>query len=239
MKKRILLATLSLILLSFYSCKKYNDLKDNGTPIGSLYVYGRLFIQDSVNDIGIIKPLSGNTIVKLSLRQDSLNIIDTTTTNIDGYFIFSNLASKDYIISAEVEKASTNSSLTDSKLIFSTSVNISLANTSINNVTPVLLLDNAKQNGAVFTVMDDATKGRINDCEICFFSSKLLWQKDSCQYSQFTIKSNVNGIAYKTNLMPGKYYYISKKVAGSLVLKNKDSVKIENTRIVRKDLFLQ
>ena len=237
MKKIILITIVSVVLIAFYSCKKYNEFKE--TPIGNLYVYGRLFIQDSINDNGIVKPSTGNVVVKLSLKSDSTNIIDTTTTNSDGYFTFSNLDSKDYIINAEVEKPSANTSLTDSKLLFSTRVNVTLNNSSVNNLTPVLLLDNVKQNGVVFTVMDDATRGRINECDICFFSSKLLWQKDSCQYSQFTIKSNLNGIAYKTNLLSGKYYFIAKRVAGSLVLKNRDSIQIESNNVIRQNLLLQ
>jgi len=230
MKKYIVFLLAAFVVSG--SCHKYDGLKSDA--IGNLYFYGRLFIRDSVLDNGIPKPLLAETPIQLTYSSDTSQVLFSTKTTADGYFTFLNLTpDTHYTILAETTVGA------DSfKSLYSVSQDI-LADVSKSNLTPLLQLDNKKQNGVLYTVRDLSTKGLITGCNVCFFSSPLIYQKDSCEYASFSLATNTNGKVLKTNLSPGRYYVLFKKAAGTLLLNTKDTLAVPNVGIVRKDIFLQ
>jgi hypothetical protein len=229
MKKIVILFfTLTIII----SCKKYSEIKSDVND--NLYIYGRLHLQDSINDIGSVKPLLKEVTVNLSYKKEPSKIIYTTKANTEGYFSFLNLTKgEEYIVAAETENGTG-----DFKALFSTKTNV-LLNTTQNSLAPILTLDNEKQNGVLFTIKDDLTRGLIGGCNICFFSSRQLWQTDTCVNSLFNTASNTNGVSFKSNVLPGKYYLLFKKQIGSVWLQAKDSVNIIEKGVVNKEIILK
>lgn len=230
MKKITLISFLSILIIT--SCNKYDHLKSDVSD--NLYLYGRLYLQDSINDNGSAKPILAETMVKLSYKSDISNILYTTKTNTDGYFTFLNLTKDStYSILAETTTGSG-----DNKLIFSVNYDV-MMDKSQKNVTPVLFLDNNKQNGVLFRIKEKASLGAISGCNTCFFSSRQLWLKDTCDYGLFSsIPSNTNGYVIKTNLFPGTYYLLFKKNIGTSVLKSTDSINVSSSGISKKDILL-
>lgn len=229
MKKTLI--TSAILVITIFSCKKYSDIKSDVND--SLYIYGRLYIQDSINDNGTAKPLLKETPVSLSYKNDPANVLYTTKTNNDGYFSFLNLTKGvEYTISAETETGTG-----DFKALFSSKTDV-LLDVTKNSLTPTLKFDNSKQNGVLFTIKDNLTNGNISGCSTCFFASQQLWLKDSCDYGLFTIPSNTNGLVLKTNLQPGRYYVLFKKQAGSLLLKSNDIIDITPGGVIRKEIKL-
>ena len=226
--------TLILFILLFtiaVSCKKYSTIKSDVND--NLYIYGRLYIKDSINDNGISKPLLKETLVNLSYKADPLKIIYTAKTNTEGYFSFLNLTrGAEYIIAAETETGTG-----DFKALFSIKTTV-VMDTIKNSLTPVLNLDEIKQNGVLYTIKDNLSNGLINGCNTCFFSSQQLAAKDSCEFSLFTIPSNTKGLVLKTNLLPGRYYVLFKKQAGSLLLKSSDIIDITTNGLIKKEIKL-
>ncbi|HSY60894.1 MAG TPA: hypothetical protein VK796_03410, partial [Cytophaga sp.] len=76
MKKTILAA---IALMTILSCKKYGEIKSDSDS--RLYIYGRLFIQDDINDNGIVKPLQKEITVSLTYTADPTNVLKTTKSN--------------------------------------------------------------------------------------------------------------------------------------------------------------
>lgn len=228
MKKIFFIIT--AITAFIFSCKKYEKIKSDAD--NKLYINGRLFILDSIIDNSTVKPLLKEVNIAITYKGDTNNILYVTKTDKDGYFTFTNLKQgNEYTIIAETEIGDG-----DFKLLYSTQKNV-LVNESKNNVTPLLAVDETKQNGVLFTIRDNASLGLINDCKTCFFSSRQLWQRDTCDFGLFSIQSNANGKVVKTNLIPGtKYYVLFKKQAGSLLLKNSDSVIVNNKGLIRMDI---
>ena len=143
MKKLIaLFFTVSLIVMS---CKKYNEITSDTD--GNLYIYGRLFIQDSVNDNGTIKPLLKVASVSLTYEDDNSRILFTTNSDSNGYFTFPNLKKNAaYSILAET-KTGTGSF----ELLYSAKKDVTLANLKT-DITPLLKIYNANQNGVLYTI---------------------------------------------------------------------------------------
>src|SRR5260221_8230901 len=118
MKK--LIVSLTIISFAVLACKKYNQIQSDADS--KLYIYGRVFIEDSINDNGIIKPLLKATPLSISYKNDSAIILKTTITSDSGYFSFSNMKKDaEYIITAQAETGTG-----DSKVFFSDSVDILL-----------------------------------------------------------------------------------------------------------------
>jgi hypothetical protein len=230
MKKRLITLSFFITIITI-SCKKYSEIQSDVND--GLYIYGRLFIQDSINDNGNIKPLLKETSVVISYKNDPSKVLYTTKTSIDGYFSFLNLTKGvEYTVKAETETG------TDSfKALFSSQTDTLLDETK-NSLAPVLKFDYNKQNGVLYTIKDNLTNGLINGCNACFFSSQQLAAKDSCEYSLFSIPSNTNGMVLKTNLLPGRYYVLFKKQAGTLLLKSSDVIDITTSGIIRKEIKL-
>lgn len=227
--KKILITIALLVTIITISCKKYSEIQSDVKD--GLYIYGRLYIQDSINDNGATRPLLKEVTVTISYKNDSTKILYTTKTNSDGYFSFLNLSKGvEYSVKAETETG-----IDSFKALFSTKTDVLLDETK-NSLTLVLTFDYNKQNGVLYSIKDNLTNGIINGCNTCFFSSQQLALKDSCEYSLFTIPSNTNGFVLKTNLVPGRYYVLFKKQAGTLLLKSSDVIDITPTGIIRKEI---
>ncbi|MFZ1784044.1 MAG: hypothetical protein WAU23_02485 [Ferruginibacter sp.] len=231
MKQKIITLAGWLMLLMLFGCAKYKSTQSDVND--SLYIFGRLFIQDSINDNGTTRPLLKETPITISYKSSPDKILYSAKAGADGYFSFLNLTKgAEYIISAETETGSD-----DFKAPFSVKTDIVLNDTK-NDLAPVLLFDDTKKNGMLFTIRDNASQGIISGCNACFFSSKQLWLTDTCANSLFTVVSNNNGLVLKTNILPGKYYLLFQKQAGSLLLSARDSVIVNQTGIIRKDIQL-
>ncbi len=214
----------------FVSCKKYRSIESDVN--NSLYVFGKLYIRDSINDNGLIKPLQKEITVTISYKNSS-NILYSTKSNTEGVFNFLNLTKGvEYTIAAETETGTG-----DFKALFSHKKD-TLLDDSKNGLVLTLLFDTSKQNGVLYTIKDNLTNGLISGCNTCFFSSLQLAQKDTCDYGLFTIPSNTNGYVLKTNLQPGRYYVLFKKDAGVLKLRATDVLDVTPSGIIRKEIKL-
>jgi hypothetical protein len=230
MKKKLIILA-SLAALFFLSCKKYREIKSDVN--NDLYIFGKLQIQDSINDNGILKPFLRQAPVTLSYKHAPSQILYTTTSDTSGFFSFLNLTKgAEYVVAAKTETGSG-----DFKALFTSKTEV-LLDVNNNSLTPTLLFDNAQQNGVLYTIKDDLTNGLISGCHTCFFSSQQLFLRDTCDYGLFTIPSNSNGLVLKTNLQPGKYYVLFKKQAGSLLLRSSDVIDIPQSGIIRREIKL-
>lgn len=212
--KKMIIPILAVLMIAA-ACKKYNSLPSDAES--DLYIYGRLFIRDSLNDNGAVRPLNKQADLTLTYKSDTSKVLYTTQSSADGYFKFQNLKKETYIVSAKVDKGEN-----DFKVFYTGADTVQL-DVSKTNSTPILTLDRTGQNGVLFTVRD-TTGGYINATQICFFSSKQLWNRDTCNYSLFSITTNEKGQAVKTNILPGLYYILLKRQAGSLLLQRRDSI---------------
>ncbi len=228
---RKFLFSLFILTLVLTACEKYKTIRNDADS--KLFIYGRLFIQDSINDNGVEKPLAKEVDVFLRYKNDSANFLNKVKTDAQGYFTFKNLVQgKTYIVSTSTETGEG-----DFKVSFAGESEV-LLNESKEDCTPVLKFDRKSQNGVFYTIKDN-TGGLINDCEACFFSSRQIWLRDTCSFGLLSIKSNTKGMAIKTNLLPGKYYLLFKKQAGALLLQHKDSIDIQAKGILERGITLQ
>jgi hypothetical protein len=221
MKK--IIVSLTIISFAVLACKKYNQIQSDADS--KLYIYGRVFVEDSINDNGIIKPLLKVTPISISYKNDSVAILKTTNTSDSGYFSFSNMKKDaEYVIIAQAETGSG-----DSKVFFSGSVNV-LLNESKTNITPLLKLDNSKQNGIHLIVLDN-TGGKISNITAWVFNNPSLFAADTSAGKIFDMVTNPYGVSNKFNISQGRYFLRIKTRIGNIDLKGEGVIDIENTGI--------
>ncbi|HEY0065738.1 MAG TPA: hypothetical protein VGB46_00195 [Flavisolibacter sp.] len=85
------------------------------------------------------------------------------------------------------------------------------------------LRSRGERNGFFITVMDDAGM-RVPNVQLCFFTSRQLFLRDTCQGQNFSVNADTNGDAIKYDLMPGKYYIFSELNYPNFSLVARDSI---------------
>lgn len=233
--KNIIHCFLLAIILLCFGCKKYNSITNDAKD--DFYIYGRLFIQDSINGNGSIKPLPGPTDVKIAYANKLEVNLKTVKTDEQGYFTITTLnGNSSYIITAE-----TTTGENSFRTLYNVAHKDSIGTVSLTNVTPLLTINQEKQNGVIFILKDDSTKQLVGkDCKACFYTDRRIWQIDTaCEFNSFMETSNLNSTVIKTNILSGRYYISFRKEIGSEKLKAVDSVDINPFGIVQKDIFLK
>jgi hypothetical protein len=92
-------------------------------------------------------------------------------------------------------------------------------------------------NGMRFTVMDSLGT-RVADASVCVFTSLALYQRDTCQGSNFQLTSSVNGEASRYNLPQQRYYIYSTFITGSFIWATRDTIDM-TTQIIHDTLVLR
>lgn len=85
------------------------------------------------------------------------------------------------------------------------------------------LRSRGERNGFTITVMDDAGM-RIPNVQLCFFTSRQLFLRDTCQGQNFSVVADMNGDAIKYDILPGKYYIFSELQFPNFSLVARDSI---------------
>ncbi len=210
-----------ICLLSFFSCKKYKDLKDNNS-VGNSYIRGRLFLTDTLTKNTVNQSLSSKIVqIFFADTQDTINDILPVTTDKDGYFTFRNLdESRTYRIYYEETEDSSRmytAVRTDIKAPFDT--------LALN-----AHLDTTKEPGVIYSIVDEFG-APIKGASVCIFANISFFQEGKCDNSNYSLTTDAYGHAFVFNIPSGKYYvtsYIS--VNGSTYLTN-DSLTVDSAII--------
>ena len=92
-------------------------------------------------------------------------------------------------------------------------------------------------NGFNYTVLD-TTYNRIGGASLCIFTSQVLFNRDTCDGSNFQVQSDIYGIATKTDLQPGRYLIYANIKQGNIIYYDKDTINISNS-IINDTLILK
>lgn len=197
MKNLIILIALFLCLSS---CKKYNKLKDEDLSKDPSYLYGRLFLTDTIKQSVKSQGLAGKTItISYDDSTDKLNYLLSTTTDKEGYFKFSPLApGKKYRVNY--------SETIDGTLYTADSSAIELPNDKLALKAGISM---SGQNGIIFTV-SDSLGNRLKGADVCIFSSPIPYNNTTCDGSSYSLKSDINGNASQFGIKSATYYFLSK-----------------------------
>ncbi|GEP97975.1 carboxypeptidase-like regulatory domain-containing protein [Chitinophaga cymbidii] len=202
-----------IFLLVFSTCK---DDDMGGDLTGSEYIRGRLFLVDTLTQQATGTPLAKKKInIKYASSTDTLNYLFTTTTDDEGYFLFSNLKEN-----------------TSYRLLYEETVNgilymaDSAATAPTDTMRLIARLADSRQNG-IHIMTTDINGGVIKDVSICIFNSPSLgYTSGSCDGSNYTITSNAAGQAFQFGLPQGKYYLFATAKIKDLTLTVKDTLEI-------------
>lgn len=74
----------------------------------------------------------------------------------------------------------------------------------------------------------DINEQKIANVNICLFSSRTVFRADTCSASSYSSKSNVEGNASFSNLVPGKYYILAELYLKDRRISSRDSIEIVN-----------
>jgi hypothetical protein len=215
MKNLIILIAL---LFCLSACKKYNKLKDEDLSKDPSYLYGRLFLTDTVKQSVRSQGLAGKTVtISYDDSADRLNYLLSTTTDKEGYFKFSPLApGKKYRISY--------SETIDGTLYTADSSAIELPNDKLALNAGISMTG---QNGIIFTV-SDSLGNRLKGADVCIFSSPIPYNNTTCDGSSYSLKSDINGHASQFGIQSGTYYFLSKITVKGAEYIQKGSFQVSN-----------
>jgi len=197
------------------SCNKYaqtkNDLRGNN------YISGIVYLENDYSTNGLLTPLINHFVqIKDTTELSSPDYLYAVKTDSNGYFIFQNLRNA---VSYTVFATDTLSGVS-----YYGNLIVVLSNDTApkNNAVLVLTPDSAQQNGFIYTVMDSA-HDIIANCQVCVFSSPLLFNQDSCSGAIFNLKTNSFGLASQFSISPGTYMTQATAIFGKDTLRGQDS----------------
>ncbi|TSJ39692.1 DUF4198 domain-containing protein [Mucilaginibacter corticis] len=206
---------LVLLALLCAGCKKYKGLRDDVK--GGLYLRGRLFYKGDYAKADTLSPLPlGGKTVKIGYSGDhGNNYINSTTTDADGYFTFTNLGTDStYFVFAQDTEDSIG---LYGKLIWKLKASL--------NTTLVMMPSDSLQNGIVYHVTDGTDA--VSNCQVCLFRSQSLSSTGNCDLATYTLTTNANGIAYLMNIPTGNYYTLLQfKIDSTKSLKGSDNFNV-------------
>jgi hypothetical protein len=138
------------------------------------------------------------------------------TTDEFGHAYKFNLIQGNYYVQASIKINNLNFSLKDT---------ISIRDSIVSKE---LVLKQNKVNGFHYTILD-SSGFRIGGATLCIFTSQVLFNKDTCDGSNFQVVSDINGIATRTDLQPGRYLVYGNIQQGNTIYYAKDTINIGNT----------
>lgn len=222
MKKLILLFP---IIFFFTSCEKK-------TISDKLYLRGRIFLTDTVNQNVKDQPLA-NTTVYLSFYdpENNPNFIQSVKSNDEGYFLFSLDPSheRNYYVYSEYKS---------NDLLFKNTFH----SVDSTNISLILKFDANKQNGFKVTLKDSITNGFLPGISVNIYNSLLVAQLDDTLGTNAfkKITSDNSGIVKAFNLAKGKYYLNARKRFGATVIQKKlQELEVYESGISSKTMFLK
>jgi hypothetical protein len=214
--------SLSYLLILYILVSSCGKDRISGDLSGKEYIRGRLFLTDTITQNSIGLPL-GKKRITLSYAgsTDTLNHLFSTTTDDEGYFLFNNLRG-DKLYSLYYEEKI-------GQLTYIAKDTVK-ASTASKVITAQLVLN--KQNGLYLTVVD-AQNNKLNNAQICVFSSPFFYNTGSCDASSFKMTTDDYGRASKFNIPNGIYYIITSKKANDFTFIKKDTISVEDTVVTK------
>ncbi|MBN8691768.1 MAG: hypothetical protein J0L69_01165 [Bacteroidetes bacterium] len=202
--KKLILFYAAIILLASCEKKTIND---------KIYLRGRLFLTDTVNQNIKDLPLANNT-VYLSFYdpENNPNFIQSIKSDAEGYFIFSldPAHERNYYVYSEYKS---------NDLLFKNTFH----SVDSTNISLILKFDANKQNGFKVTLKDSITNGFLPGISVNIYNSLLVAQLDDTLGTNAfkKITSDNSGIVKAFNLAKGKYYLNARKRFGGTVIQQK------------------
>jgi hypothetical protein len=215
MKHRSAIIALGFTAFLLHSCVKYsqtrNDLKGNS------YIAGVAYLQNDYGTNSLLTPLTQHIIqIKDTTEVPSPGYFYSVNSDTNGYFIFPNLrGGVVYIVFATD---------TISGISFYGSIKVLIPNDSLakNDATLILTPDSAQQNGFIYTVTD-SSKDIIANCQLCVYSSPLLFGQDTCSGAIFNLTTNTFGMASQFSVLPATYMTRATSTFGNITLTGQDT----------------
>lgn len=210
---------------------KYSDLKsDDILGEKTEYVYGRLFLFDTLTQRAFHTPLASK---KIYVRYadatgiDTLNYLYSGNTDALGYFRTKELnRDRDYVIWYE--------ETIEGKLYRARHLITDLPVDSLRLIAELAL---NKQTGILFSTVNQSGNLQAG-ADICVFQNKIPYDQGVCDGNSFSIKSDQFGKAYRMGLSPGFYYLLSKIVIKDVTYLKKDTFTIIADNVISRKLEL-
>lgn len=204
----------------FVACKK-----ENRQVIMDKSIAGRLMYVPAGEVGNTPRPLAARQVKIAASPSDTLNFLFQTTTDKDGYFVWSSLRAAPYLLFFD--------DVIDG-VKYSAVRNIEAGNDSI-----VLMArpDSIRQNG-LRVIVTDPSGGRVNGASLCFFNNATAASADTCIGSLFSLTANAEGIALGYKLSAGVYYTIASAVIGGKYHKGRGIVTVSANGVTQSSLTL-
>ncbi|GEO03362.1 hypothetical protein AAE02nite_10260 [Adhaeribacter aerolatus] len=216
---------LLLILLFVSSCKK-DDIKGDLSEKES--IRGRLYLVDTLTQQNAPTPLSKKKVtLSYTSSPDLVNFLFSTTTDDDGYFNFMNLKKgTSYRIQYQE---------TVEKVVYA-------ALKDVEAPQEVIVLEaniaTKKQSGFHLTVVDPQGE-KISNVNVCIFTNKSVFEKGTCETSDYQLKSDAKGRVYKFGITEGDYFVKASIKIGDVDYSATDTIKVIENNVEIKSLKLE
>jgi hypothetical protein len=215
MKHRSILYSILLTVSLFTSCNKYSQTRTDIS--GNNYIAGIAYLLNDYSTNSLLTPLSNHIIqIKDTTEVPSPDYFYSVPSDSNGHFIFPDLRSGIVYTVFALD--------TLSGISFYGSIKVLLRNDTIpvNDTTLILSPDSAQQNGFIYTVTD-STGDIIANCQLCVYSSPLLFDQDSCSGAIFNLTTNTFGMASQFTVFPATYMTQAMATFGNYTLTGQDS----------------
>ncbi|WP_316846460.1 hypothetical protein [Pedobacter psychrodurus] len=191
-----------------------------GDLSGDEQMIGRLFLSEPLINQLADSPLAKKKVtIRYADAADKENYLFSTTTDAEGYFVFSNLK-KDILYTVVYQE-------TIDSILYESRDNSSIPT---NKLVVTAEMAKNKQNGLIVTV-GDASMSPLKDAEICIFTNPLSpgYVAGKCEGSSYTLKTDAKGRAKLFNITSGDYYFVASKLVNQQTLTGKANTSISNT----------
>lgn len=227
--KKIFKKTLLFFLVgTVAACAKYNNLAKEDPTGNPSYLYGRLFLTDTLSQNVLNVPQSGKTVtVNYQEATDTLNYLYSATTDANGYFKFSTLnAGRSYVV-----RYMDNST---GKILFGRSGPLKLPDTQ-----DVLQAGLAMTGQSGFVVsVSDGQGFPVTGAAVCLSTSMVPYNSGVCTGSQYSLVSDANGHVSQFGISLGTYYIVANITINGVVYSAKGSISIPDSNVKKTTLQL-
>lgn len=217
MKKNLIFLALAFLSL-LIACGKYKDLTDNDPLSNPSYMYGRLFLTDTLTQGLVNSPLGGKTINLLfSEDTDTLNYRFSTVTDANGYFKFPKINGK------KTYRLIYNETV-NGKLFRADTIGISIPQEKFELSASLMMTG---QTGVIYKAQD--TKGNpLGSVTICTSKSPLSYNNNNCDGSLYSSTTDIYGHVSAFGMSAGEYYAVAKATVNNVAYLGKLTFKISD-----------